>query len=821
MDRHKPPENQLTPFEPLPMRGGMITVRERPALSFGEKSLVQNMRCWHPGFETRAGYTKLNTTAYNASSDSPLNIYQFVKGKVDEKHLFIQFGDDELVEASNDPPATGTTFGTSVFSGSSGQIPASFTNVIDYMLYSNGADQHRIYAGQNQQIDSFIVVKDSGAHPYFPDMGEDYSFEVIDADSSGVAILDDLADYVNDFDAIYIMTKTPIDLLNIVVSAANSTASVLMMDYWNGAWTNDDITDNTASGGAPFAVDGTIVFDTAAVSRTDEIPRYMFGQSGFWYKLYLDNGEDSLDAEVEISSVTYDCTGFVPIINVWNGIETDLVQGFLYVDADGVYYNYAATAVEIGDMTSSDYLYVASPYPLEAIYNDYGSTINTTAADPLWEYWNGSSWQTLTEKVDGTNETLGSGWYAWARPTDEQKLQFNNTPYYAYWYRFSVDATIDTDTVVSFLGMPYFDISDFGSIGRVCATWKRRALYTFNKFPRDIYVTESSEPLKLNGSDYAILQPGDGRDNATVAIIQFHNEIMVFQEEKGARGGCVTLFEGYSPATFGNLVLSTRIGTFSPKSVDIVDGSKSSTTKRDLETQTQAFFLSHYGVFMSDGRLVTGISDDIQNYFDPRFSECIRKGYEDEMWLSYDSTENVVKIGIVSGSSATTCNKFFVYDVADGVWYEDVYADSMSVFKEVEADSGQFHTLQIAAGSTTGIIYRMNNGTNDDGDAIEAKVVWELSHGPYFVEVEEILVRAKVQGAGTSYDWSFEEIDEEKDSGTKSMAARYGSQTMRRNRILSKTGSVPWITFSITADTLDVPIYIYDMSIKATATDNK
>lgn len=240
-----------------------------------------------------------------------------------------------------------------------------------------------------------------------------------------------------------------------------------------------------------------------------------------------------------------------------------------------------------------------------------------------------------------------------------------------------------------------------------------------------------------------------------------------------------------------------------------------------MNSQTMAFFLSHYGVFMSDGRIVTGISDDIQNYFDPRFSECIRKGYESEMWLEHDSTENVIKIGIVSGSSATTCNKFFIYDLVDGQWYEDVYANSLSVFREIEADSGQFHTLQVAAGSVSGHIYNMNTGTNDAGLKIDARLRWEFNQGPYFIAIDEILSRVKVQGAAKTYAWTVEENDVEIDSGTGSMAAYAANETMRRNRHLTDADQEAWMTFSIQANTLDLPLYLYDLGIIASSVENK
>jgi hypothetical protein len=114
---------------------------------------------------------------------------------------------------------------------------------------------------------------------------------------------------------------------------------------------------------------------------------------------------------------------------------------------------------------------------------------------------------------------------------------------------------------------------------------------------------------------------------------RFHNELMVWQEELGVEGGCITLFEGYSPVTFGKLVLSSKIGSMNAKCVAVVDGVLQA-TKTDESIKTLAFSLSRYGVCVCDGMTVSIVSDDIQNYFDPTKPECIRYGYEKEMWLS-------------------------------------------------------------------------------------------------------------------------------------------------------------------------------------------
>jgi len=64
--------------------------------------------------------------------------------------------------------------------------------------------------------------------------------------------------------------------------------------------------------------------------------------------------------------------------------------------------------------------------------------------------------------------------------------------------------------------------------------------------------------------------------------------------------------------------------------------------------------LSRYGACATDGTTVSVVSDDIQNYFDPTEPECIRRGYENEMWLTHDSSFNLLRIGLVSGASIQT-----------------------------------------------------------------------------------------------------------------------------------------------------------------------
>jgi hypothetical protein len=107
-------------------------------------------------------------------------------------------------------------------------------------------------------------------------------------------------------------------------------------------------------------------------------------------------------------------------------------------------------------------------------------------------------------------------------------------------------------------------------------------MYVFDKIPNWIVVSAKNQPMVLNGDDSTILEAGDGRSNKIVCMKKFHNEFMCWQEEKGVEGGCLTLFEGYSPLTFGKLVLSSSVGTFNAHSAVVVDGVLTSTRTDEI-----------------------------------------------------------------------------------------------------------------------------------------------------------------------------------------------------------------------------------------------
>ena len=424
----------------------------------------------------------------------------------------------------------------------------------------------------------------------------------------------------------------------------------------------------------------------------------------------------------------------------------------VYRADDDVYEIYGGSAVDISELTSSDIVYIAATDPFIAAYIDPGSLPNISGSCSInsFYYWDGDSWESVTNLNDGTSGIKHAGWVTFDKTsTTPQPRQFQGSTYYAYWYYFKVSNTLPDNMNIGIQTMPYFNIDELG-ISQCNAVWKGRAVYSFDKYGEYIYLSSAGAPQVLNGTDYGIIEVGDGRSNKVVAMRKFHNELMVWQEEKGVEGGCLTLIEGYSPQTFGKLILSSKIGAMNNNAVVVVDGVLTSTAT-DERIKMLAFFLSRYGVCVSDGRTVNVISDDIQNYFNPNEPECIRRGYENKMWLSHDSSENVLRLGLVCGSNATDCNVFPVFDLTDKVWYFDDLGQKLSCMIEVSAESGNVPVKQIAGTTTTGYIYLLNDGYSDDNEYIDSYIRLELGSYGEYITLRELLLRWKAQETGTLY----------------------------------------------------------------------
>src|SRR4030042_305941 len=131
---------------------------------------IQNMIRPSPGvpvgWKTREGYTKHNTTALGAYQVKSL--HQFVHKDMGTR-LFIAQANDNLYSATNDPPAAGTPFGSSVLALTASAGVASSDMVGDDWIGTAHGTDPWAWSGGGGYPDAVLI--DKGGTP--PKNGED------------------------------------------------------------------------------------------------------------------------------------------------------------------------------------------------------------------------------------------------------------------------------------------------------------------------------------------------------------------------------------------------------------------------------------------------------------------------------------------------------------------------------------------------------------------------------------------------------------------------------------------------------------------------
>jgi hypothetical protein len=806
-------KQDYSPIKAAPLRGGIDTRRRVALLPFGAYSQVQNLRPRRPGFIKRPGQSKLHTTA--DGTNGVMTLYQFKKRKVAEQHFYAQFTDSDILEATANPPTvTSGVFGTEIFSGTANPKPASWAVIEDQLIFANGVDRHQIYGGNSSYVHRAVVYTGTTAITTqdVVEEGFDYSDEVKIDDTTKTVILDGLGTDADNYLAIMTPVPAVSFTFDIYLPNANDVPlSAIEYAKTDNTWADvSGLSDTTVSGTTTMAVDGTVSF----TAPTDIKPTMLYGQNGYWYKLKFEGG--ALDSEVEINTITFN-SAWTNLVNKWDGVTTDPAEVWVEFTAANEWSKYSAAAVDIGSLPASRRIVLFCPDPIDGIYTDVGETPNSEAVTiSTIKYWDGDSFASVGTFNDGTNNgtntMANSGWITFPKQTAHPH-QFQSDAFYAYVYEITISATaLSADMNVGFEVRPYYDITEWGK-GNTCCAWKERVTATFTEYPNLVFISGKSDPQIFNGDDYGVVEVGDGRQHEVNCMRAFYQNLLVWQEEKGIEGGCLTMIQGYSAATFGKFIISTRVGCMNSKSAIVIDGITVS-TQTDEQIKTIAFWLSRYGICATDGHTVWTISDPIQNYFDSTDSNSIRLGYEDKMWLKYDSTFQILRIGLVTGSSATVPNTFLVYDLVDHAWYTDTLGQELLCMEETEAGSGDDIILQIGGGTDDGFIYLLNSGQNDVSTAVDSSITLELDGRGEIINLTELVVRCEAQAAG-NINLTIKANDITKvNAKTLSMIAEVASQADRRHRInLNIVDGHISITLSHGAASQDM--YLYDLGVKS------
>jgi hypothetical protein len=157
------------------------------------------------------------------------------------------------------------------------------------------------------------------------------------------------------------------------------------------------------------------------------------------------------------------------------------------------------------------------------------------------------------------------------------------------------------------------------------------------------------------------------------------------------------------------------------------------------------------------------------------------------MWVEHDTAYNVLRFGLVTGSSATVCNTFPVLDLVDKTWSFDVHGQNLACMTEVEAASGNIPILQYGGGTDDGGVLQLNTGTNDVDIAntthpIDAFVRVEFGVAGLALALRQLVVRVKAQSAGDMTITPYRNDIVGSDILTLPMTAKNSGDVVRRHR---------------------------------------
>jgi len=565
------------------------------------------------GWKTRRGASLHNTI--QISDHEVKSLVQYTHPRNGDYHFLAQIN-NLLYKAANNPTSAGTSFG-SAFGLEVGDDPIFWDIVKEHLFCGDGLGGPITWGGDTPFCSGFVVRFDSGGSD--ADTYVDFRDRVVDNRSDTYAVLRGDAD-----DEIYVCSPEIADEIHLsfgsVVNTESSTLNLQAMR--NKAWTDvSGLDDGTASGGASFAQDGTISW----TKGSDELS-VIEGRMGYWYKITF---SASLTSDIEISKVQ---VHFDPcrMTNKWNGVY-EWVGACRLLTTNGEYADLTAKVTNEstaayanigGDKAdSSSYLMIKTPEPITGIgLGIVDGYENSQAAEfDKIEARNGQEWVDVGSFSDGTHDGVDSsaaqtGLLLWnASGVDVEKTTFAWDSIPGYWYRISWDASFSDDTRV--WGVNYIPYPEDLAPVSGCIEFKGR-LFAWGdpKYPNRFRYSAEDHPDCFCGSDSGYTEQLGDMD-PILAARKFYNELLVWKKHE------VYLLEGFSPSTFGSLRISTTVGIASPQTAQVVEvGSPMGARKEPL---SMAIWQEVDGIYALDGKKPRKISQAVDNYFNPDYTQCI------------------------------------------------------------------------------------------------------------------------------------------------------------------------------------------------------
>ncbi len=707
-----------------------------PALIGAENfQTLINMRYNDGGIEGVNGYDDVNTTAIvdytdirngihfrtNRSADS----YVVIQAKKDfetQSRLYV----NKTAIGSQGDFATGIgqqaagSKGAYLWEDASADLIGRFAHGPSGTISYCNEEESNIWSGEEAAIGAVFTVDDAALTDPV-DVTEKLTNTRTDA-SNRVTIDSAGRDYI------VVMTTRPAQSFKFYVYTANGDAADLAVTCWDG----DDFgsvpgnqVDGTKTAGATLAKTGEYTFDF--VDRDTAKPMHFEERYLYAYRFSLSAGD------AVISEITANFPMQAPT-NVWDGLYRVPIQCQFYNQSVVSYEDFTLHVSEsstlntpvgaiLDGMTTLDTLTMMFEDQLAGIkFTMLANLVNETAARTLvLKYWDGDAWQALTV-TDGTSATADkmlsqSGLVSWDPPSDEEKQTLFGTIGYAYQLS-NADGSLsgaeggDEEIVIDLIdGIPARKEIE---IYKFPTAYKNKTFmcgYVQGNEGNRIDFCADNAPDVWNGEDTSM----DSFQSIYVGGIEELTGARQLYNRFGSnifaflilfKNAQMYMLTGDGPLDYKLYPVSFTIGCPAPETI--------ATAEVGLEVgenvaRNVVMWISHSGPMMFDGATLQRI-EGLEPYFDPNDSRGVNFDQMEKFKGWFDSTYREWNVLLATGSSQTSLNSWFCYDIVRKKWFEKSVgsADKISCgFNTIATNGDQY----IYAGSTIGKLFELETDT--------------------------------------------------------------------------------------------------------------
>lgn len=526
----------------------------------------------------------------------------------------------------------------------------------------------------------------------------------------------------------------PVEGFNFTISNANTSIGTMSVFYWSavGAWTAvTNLTDNTVSGGIPFAQTGTVTFNSVETVARQSI---IDGVLGYWIKIEITDA----DAATAISNVTVK-EPFQRLQDFWDGELRIINSAQLFEDSknkdntvnvleDDFIFD-LTTAGDLSSYMEMDSLqtgteYLTTGFPerqmglqCKLIPNHTNTTSGTVIEV---EYWSGAAWVSVGTISDGTIENnisfTKSGFITWnpiAENTEFRREVNKEDP--LYYYRLSWSKTFSDNVLCYYIaGIPVQ--TQIENYSFALNAQGRTFLFANQSDKKNTGLASSVGTLNaFNGKDLGRFEFGDETSVKAAAEIFTKLTTGAVSDIFVAKNNASFLITGSNPTNWVVTEISDDTGCPAPYTLK---ASPVGLEFSPLQSKQVVIWQSENGIMMYDSNSIFPISDSISNFFDQTKDEAINPDKIGDSVGFWDNSNGAYEYHwLFASGNSTTLDKEWIFDLRRQKWFE---ADRTSGLRlqtgtNIVDINGNHYNY---AAEDNGFVHRLENGTDFSGTSI-------------------------------------------------------------------------------------------------------